>query len=62
METFSASEGTNMMKMAPKIAPYSVPTPPTTMPTSSEIDRKSVNESGATNCTAMADSAPPTPV
>ena len=36
--------------------------PPTTMPTSSTIDRKMLKESGATNCTAMAPSAPATPV
>ena len=36
--------------------------PPTTMPTRKSMDSRLVKLSGATNCTAIAPSAPATPV
>ena len=50
------------MKRAPKNAPEIEARPPITTPTSSVIDRKMVNESGATNWIAIAPSAPAMPV
>jgi hypothetical protein len=58
----SAMLGTNWMKIAPYTAPWSVPSPPTTIPTRNAIDRNALKLSGATNWTAIAPNAPPTPV
>jgi hypothetical protein len=57
-----AQFGTNWMNSAPKIAPEIVARPPMTMPVRRVIDRKTLNESGATNAMATAESAPATPV
>src|SRR3954451_10202295 len=62
LEIWSATLGTNWMKIAPQIAPVMEASPPTTMPTTKMIDRKMVKLSGATKATAMAPSAPATPV
>ena len=54
--------GTNWVNIAPKIAPGIEASPPITMPTRKVIDRKMLKLSGATNWTAIAPSAPATPV
>ena len=50
------------MKSAPKNAPGIDASPPITMPISRLIDRPIAKLSGATNCTAIAPSAPAMPV
>ena len=62
LEIWSARLGTNCTKKAPQKAPVIDASPPTTMPTRSVIDRKIVKLSGATKATAIAPSAPATPV
>ena len=61
-EIWSEILGTNWMKMAPKIAPGIDARPPTTTPTSRKIDSVTVKLSGDTKATAIAPSAPATPV
>jgi hypothetical protein len=61
-EISSAMLGTNWMKSAPYRAPEIDASPPTTIPTRKMMERKILKLSGATNCTAMAPSAPATPV
>jgi len=62
LEISSAMLGTNWMNSAPYSAPESEASPPTTIPTRKVIDRNTLKLSGATNCTAIAPSAPATPV
>src|SRR5262245_6009863 len=62
LEMARAQVGTKRMKMAPKIAPEIVASPPMTMPVSRVTDRNASKESGATKAIARALSAPATPV
>src|SRR5262245_65813045 len=53
--------GRNWMKTAPAIKPTSEPSPPTTTPTRSRIERATGKMSGFTNVVAIAKSEPATP-